>query len=221
MTGAIGEMNEMSDVITETGQSAASLARQKAERITRRDKGAGGLSAEPPKVFGRALTVDHTCDNKLEVARVEEAGGFVEPPPGFMHYRVWSDAESFRGPGLLSTRSIGDHASKRLGITSTPETASITLGMRDKFLILATDGVWHYVGSEQAADRVWAVLCKFEDHPKRAEFAALALIRLAMKFWRNEDGGLRDDISATVVVLPCFPVGDGSRNATFSPEATT
>ena len=39
-----------------------------------------------------------------------------------------------------------------------------------------------------------------------------------MKFWRNEDGGLRDDISATVVVLPCFPVGDGSRNATFSPE---
>ena len=75
-------MNEMSDVITETGQSAASLARQKAERITRRDKGAGGLSAEPPKVFGRALTVDHTCDNKLEVARVEEAGGFVEPPPG-------------------------------------------------------------------------------------------------------------------------------------------
>ena len=66
-------MNEMSDVITETGQSAAALARQKAERITRRDKGAGGLSAEPPKVFGRALTVDHTCDNKLEVARVEEA----------------------------------------------------------------------------------------------------------------------------------------------------
>ena len=47
---------------------------------------------------------------------------------------------------------------------------------------------------------------------------SLRELPFAMKFWRNEDGGLRDDISATVVVLPCFPVGDGSRNATFSPE---
>ena len=51
---------------------------------------------------------------------------------------------------------------------------------------------------------MWGCLEKWKDEPNCAETAAKSLIQLAMKYWRNESPGYRDDICVTVVVLPLF-----------------
>ena len=45
----------------------------------------------------------------------------------------------------------------------------------------------------------------FEDSDRKAEEAAAEVIREAMQIWAlEEDGGYRDDISLTILLLPCW-----------------
>lgn len=45
--------------------------------------------------------------------------------------------------GILNiTRSIGDFAMKSLGVTVAPYVKRIVLKQTDKFIIMATDGLW-------------------------------------------------------------------------------
>ena len=80
-------------------------------------------------------------------------------------------------------------------------------GREDLFVILATDGLWAYVSSQAAVERVWACLDKWRDDARRAEYASKTLIKFAMRFWRQQSAhGAEycDDISVTVVCLPGF-----------------
>ena len=40
------------------------------------------------------------------------------------------------------TRSFGDNVSKAIGVTCEPEIIRMKLDKRDKFILLASDGVW-------------------------------------------------------------------------------
>ena len=42
----------------------------------------------------------------------------------------------------------------RVGVTSEPEVVTHTLGPDDAFIILASDGVWEFIESQEAADIV-------------------------------------------------------------------
>ena len=44
--------------------------------------------------------------------------------------------------GLAMTRSLGDNASKSVGVIHNPEIIQLTIDKRDKFILLASDGVW-------------------------------------------------------------------------------
>ena len=40
------------------------------------------------------------------------------------------------------SRSLGDNISKQVGVTHEPELIKIKLENKDKFILLASDGVW-------------------------------------------------------------------------------
>ena len=82
--------------------------------------------------------------------RIEAAGGFVLPPPEEgLSARVWLDAD-FTSIGLAMGRSIGDHAVKAIGVIAEPEVTTYDLTSNDEFMVLASDGVWEFITSEEA-----------------------------------------------------------------------
>ena len=121
------------------------------------------------------LSFDHTPDRPDERARIEASGGHIV------------DMGTLRVEGSLAvTRSIGDFRLKRF-VCSVPEVCSEPLTGREEFLILATDGLWKHVSSQQAVDTVMAAAS--------VDAACDALAAQALS------SGSRDNISVVVVYL--------------------
>ncbi|XP_056167636.1 protein phosphatase 2C 56-like [Syzygium oleosum] len=84
------------------------------------------------------LTVDHKPNREDEVKRITNAGGKV----------LYTDCE--RVEGVLSmTRAIGDHFLKPW-VISVPEVTFMARSEEDEFLIMASDGLWDVMTSEEA-----------------------------------------------------------------------
>lgn len=77
------------------------------------------------------LSKDHKATDPQEIERVKAEGGSI------MDNRV--------AGGLAITRALGDHAFKNFGVTSQPYTVRHVLRPFDKFLVIASDGVWDTV----------------------------------------------------------------------------
>ncbi len=52
------------------------------------------------------------------------------------------------------TRSLGDSLAKRIGVIGEPEIIYHELTEDDKFMIIASDGVWEFVSNEKAIEIV-------------------------------------------------------------------
>jgi serine/threonine protein phosphatase PrpC len=50
------------------------------------------------------------------------------------------------------TRSFGDQIAASVGVLAEPEILEWNLTVDDKFLILASDGVWEFIESEEVVD---------------------------------------------------------------------
>ncbi|KOO34445.1 protein phosphatase 2c containing protein [Chrysochromulina tobinii] len=61
--------------------------------------------------------------------------------------RVWHNLR-----GLAMARSIGDHAAATVGVISEPEITEYDIVEDDFAIIIATDGVWELLSSQQVAD---------------------------------------------------------------------
>lgn len=53
--------------------------------------------------------------------------------------------KNIRSPGLAMTRSFGDKAGIKAGTISEPEVSQYSLGEKNKFLLVASDGVWEHL----------------------------------------------------------------------------
>ena len=97
------------------------------------------------------------------------------------------------------SRSLGDIDADACGVIPTPEVAFYQLRMGvDKFIVLASDGVWEFLSS----DHVVEVVAGFLRRGEPAIVAARFLIAKAALAWRAEEGDYRDDITAIVAHLP-------------------
>ena len=65
------------------------------------------------------------------------------------------------GGGLAITRALGDHAYKSFGVTAKPYVVKHVLRPFDKYLVIASDGVWDTVNDAQAI-----ALCKEDQNTK-------------------------------------------------------
>jgi len=92
------------------------------------------------------LSRDQRPDRDDEKQRIEEVGGTVVFCPG-------TGGQRWRVEGTLNiSRSLGDKKLKF--VSSEPEIHEEIIGDDDQFLILATDGLWNVIDSQQAVDTV-------------------------------------------------------------------
>ena len=160
----------------------------------------GGPTVDLPRMRydSISLTKDQNAKDPVERRRVLKSGGFVAEPrePG-LPARIYLDKECTL-VGLAMSRSLGDHNMKKIGVIANPVITHHVVADQDEFLILASDGVWEFISSEEAVRIVGDCL----DKGLTASEASIQLIRHAMKLWKKIEGDYRDDITAIVVRLP-------------------
>ena len=102
--------------------------------------------------------------------------------------RVW-DA-TLEKPGCAFSRSIGDNVAKKVGVCAEPEIQAWDLSPDDKFAIIASDGVFEFITSQNVIE----MLAKFSDPIE----AAKHVVAEAYRLWLTYDDRT-DDI--TMIVL--------------------
>lgn len=64
--------------------------------------------------------------------------------------RVWLKDQQY--PGLAMSRSLGDQVAHSVGVISIPEIQQFILEEEDKFLVIASDGVFEFLSNEDIAN---------------------------------------------------------------------
>ena len=152
------------------------------------------------------LTHDHKLEDPGERARIEATGAWIKPQqeqPYFVPARVYKDEKArHKGPGLTMSRSLGDVDADACGVIPTPEVSFRPINRtRDRFVVLASDGVWEFLSNEQVAEIVEG----FRNDGQPAIIATRFLVAKAAMAWAVEEGTYRDDITATVIYLDDLP----------------
>ncbi|KAJ1621784.1 phosphatase 2C-like domain-containing protein [Pavlovales sp. CCMP2436] len=184
-TAVVAVMIENKLIVANAGDSRAVLARRTASG----------------QIVAVDLSEDQKPDTPAEMARITKKKGFVSPPEEEWGgpARVWLDA-NMTLPGLAMARSIGDHMVTAIGVIAEPEILEFDILPEDLFFIVASDGVWEFISSEEAV-----ALCAPIVERSGATEACTKLIEKAASKWREEEGDYRDDITAIVCKLPCLP----------------
>ncbi len=95
------------------------------------------------------FSIDHKPEDPQERTRIEKAG-----------YKVTLDGRV--SGGLNLSRAIGDHAYKKTttlppeeqAITALPDIRTLTLEDQDEFMVIACDGIWNFMSSQDVVDFV-------------------------------------------------------------------
>lgn len=170
--------------------------------------GEGGAAA------AAVVSPDHRLTNEEELKRVIAAGARVAKRPNQKakgHLRIWlQEADS---PGLMVTRSIGDTVGKSIGVICEPDVFRVPITGRDKFIVMASDGVWDVVSPEEAAAVVMGATSP--------EDGAQELVNLSLRAWGEKrdafkerygrtPSGIGDNITAVVVSLAAWSAAEES-----------
>ena len=119
------------------------------------------------------MTFDHKCDEITEIDRIKLGGGII------LEGRV--------GGTLAVTRAFGDYALKNDGVIVNPYVRKHFIRPFDKYLIIASDGVWDVLSDQDAVD-----LCK--DDLDTNEISK-EIIKQSLEM------GSRDNISCLVIKI--------------------
>lgn len=169
------------------------------------------------------LSDDHKPDRPDEMARIQRAGGIVEPvfdengdPAG--PHRVWYLAQV--APGLAMGRSIGDAVGAMVGVTAEPEIANRTLKPEDALCVIASDGLWEFLSSAQVIQMATQQLRKNPPVTEKSILdCAIYLSDEARKEWLKEDLYV-DDITVIVLIIQQMAPTDTSKAKPAAPPAS-
>ena len=144
------------------------------------------------------LSRDHKPIEQDECERILQSGGRVSPyfDEDNMEYigpkRIWLKDSDI--PGLAMTRSFGDQIAHSVGVTPEPEIKEFPYNGNEKFVVLASDGVWEFIDCDECIH----IVKDYYENDMDASGAVNALISEAFKRWRREED-IVDDITAVVV----------------------
>jgi serine/threonine protein phosphatase PrpC len=138
---------------------------------------------EEGKFITYNLSIDHKPDNEEEKKRIISCNGRVEPSRNSFDVfvgpaRVWQ--KNYDTPGLAMSRSIGDCAATKLGVISEPDIFDYTLRKTDKFIIIASDGIWEFITSQKAVEIVIPYFMK-----NNSAGACNELLSFATSLWKS------------------------------------
>eukprot|EP01038_Epipyxis_sp_PR26KG_P010672 gene10672-14332_t len=112
----------------------------------------------------------------------EEIDEVGDPP------RVWDN--TLERPGCAFTRSIGDAVAEKCGVTAEPEILEWDISMDDKFAVIASDGVFEFITSQNVID----MIAKFKNPLE----AAKHVVAEAYRLWLTYDDRT-DDITIIII----------------------
>jgi len=141
------------------------------------------------------LSQDHKPDREEERNRIIAKKGRIDScrtmyGEAIGPLRVWLKKQNL--PGLAMTRSFGDLVAASVGVTSDPEIITYRHQTGDQFIILASDGIWEFISSEEAVELVASA--------NSPEEACNLLAEEATRRWKAEEDVV-DDITVVVVQL--------------------
>eukprot|EP01071_Lankesteria_metandrocarpae_P006326 Lankesteria_metandrocarpae@DN4318_c0_g1_i1.p1 len=139
------------------------------------------------------LTRDHKPTIEEEKTRIETYGGEVRRLEGDIPYRVFVKNRMY--PGLAMSRAIGDSVGSAVGVISDPDLLVVDLTGEDDFIVIATDGVWEFVSSQEAVD-----FCA-KKSKKDVQDAAEHLAYESWRRWVEEEENVVDDVTCLVIHL--------------------
>lgn len=152
--------------------------------------------AKTPRFEAIPLTEDQKPDASEELDRIRMSGGHVQQatddegkPVG--PARVW-DGPNCMKPGLGMSRTMGDGCARECGVIADPVVTCHRLTPEDRFVLIATDGLWDSLPNKEAIH-----ICSRVLHlgPKIA-------LNSLVKAVREEEGGqLTDDTTIMLVVF--------------------
>jgi len=150
------------------------------------------------KMLPIPLSKDHKPDVPEEKKRILESNGRVEACKGprgedIGPPRVWLLHQEV--PGLAMTRSFGDQVAGTVGVIAKPEIIDHNIQDNDAFIIIASDGVWEFISSQEAID----IVAKF-DNP---DAACRAIVSESIARWKREEEVI-DDITAVIVFFTAY-----------------
>ncbi|KAJ0090549.1 hypothetical protein Patl1_12995 [Pistacia atlantica] len=152
-----------------------------------------GTVNEKGEVKAVQLTTDLKPGLPSEAERIRKCNGRVLALKEEPHIqRVWLPHED--SPGLAMSRAFGDFLLKNHGIISVPDVSYHRLTSRDQFIVLATDGVFDVLSSNQVASIVWEAGSEQE--------AARAVVEAATMAWKKKFPSSKvDDCTAVCLYL--------------------
>lgn len=134
-------------------------------------------------------------------AEIDEVG---DPP------RVWD--ETLEKPGCAFTRSLGDSVAESCGVFAEPELLHWGLSPDDQFIVIASDGVFEFITSQNVVDMV----SKFKDPLE----AAKHVVSEAYRLWLTYDDRT-DDITCIIITIDGMVAKAGSASGSNSPRIPT
>ena len=124
------------------------------------------------------------CGGRIEAYKDENGGDFGPK-------RVWLKDEDI--PGLAMSRSFGDEVAASVGTISEPEIMCFDISKDDKFIIVASDGIWEFISSQECIKIIG------EYYWKRDLVGCLKyLLNESSKRWIKEEEVI-DDITAVII----------------------
>lgn len=139
------------------------------------------------------LSWDHKPEDPIERQRIESCGGEVALTRSTGRtLRVYN--KNAGSPGLAMSRSIGDLEATDIGVISDPDVVTLRLTANDKFLLLASDGLWDVIPSTEAVALVGSCLDQGQ-----ASKSLQTLLHLAQSRWLKK--GRADDISVILAFI--------------------
>ena len=143
------------------------------------------------------LSKDHKPSDKEEAERIKKHGGRIKP--------MTDDDGNFIGPlrvymkdkelpGLAMTRSFGDYFASLAGTIAVPEIKEHILVPEDKFIILASDGLFEFINSEEVGNIIKGYYEK-NDIVGCCEY----LYKESYRKWIKEEEDTVDDITIILV----------------------
>ena len=157
-----------------------------------------GKCIDNEKWIGKNLSRDHKPSEPDERKRILSKNGRIqayldENGNNFGPERVWIKTDDV--PGLAMSRSFGDEVAHSVGVIAKPEILEYEFSEEDKFIILASDGIWEFINSDECVNLIKDFYLK-----KDLTGALKFLYKEASKRWiMNEE--VIDDITAVLVYL--------------------
>ena len=144
------------------------------------------------------LTRDHKPTELDEMKRILNYGGrikqFTDSKTGINTgpERIWLKNSEI--PGIAMSRSFGDNLAHMVGVIAEPEIQIFDFIGNEKFILLASDGIWQFIDSDECV----RIIKDFYDKDMDAVGALNTIVKEAFNRWKNEEDNI-DDITTILI----------------------